>query len=36
MEYHQDLFFWYETSYGNDINREVACPLVKDVADTFK
>ncbi len=36
MEYHADLKFWYTGSYGSDINREVNCPQVKDIADTFK
>ncbi len=36
LEYYQDLWFWYQGGYGNEINRDVACPQIKDLADTFK
>ncbi len=36
MEYYRDIYYWYEASYGSEINRDIACPLINDMAEIFK
>ena len=36
LEYAQDLQQWYKSSYGSDINTDIACPLIQDMAKIFK
>ena len=36
MEYVDDLVNYYQDMYGNDINREMPCPLIQDMAAAFK
>ena len=36
LEYYQDLKYWYKNGYANPINYNMACPLIKDMADVFR
>jgi multiple inositol-polyphosphate phosphatase/2,3-bisphosphoglycerate 3-phosphatase len=36
LEYIEDLELYYSTGYGNDLNRKVGCPPVKDFIDRFR
>ncbi|XP_046406348.1 multiple inositol polyphosphate phosphatase 1-like [Ischnura elegans] len=36
LEYRQDLRYYIEAGYGNDINIKLGCPLVKDFVDKFR
>ena len=35
LEYREDLEYFYEDGYGNEINYVQACPVVKDIVDHF-
>ncbi|KDR19047.1 multiple inositol polyphosphate phosphatase 1-like isoform X3 [Zootermopsis nevadensis] len=35
LEYREDLELYYSTGYGNDLNKKVGCPPVKDFLDRF-
>ncbi|PNF38918.1 hypothetical protein B7P43_G07444 [Cryptotermes secundus] len=35
LEYIEDLELYYSTGYGNDLNKKVGCPPVKDFIDRF-
>ncbi|XP_071040371.1 multiple inositol polyphosphate phosphatase 1 isoform X2 [Parasteatoda tepidariorum] len=36
MEYADDIEDYYKRSYGNDVNYEQACPLIKYIIDLFR
>lgn len=35
LEYNQDIFYYYKSGYGADINLRLGCPLVKDMIERF-
>ena len=35
LEFLQDLYYYYKSGYGNQLNRNIGCPLIKDMMDRF-
>lgn len=35
LEYSRDLYYYYTTGYGSDINMKLGCPLVRDMIERF-
>lgn len=35
LEYNQDIFYYYKSGYGADINLRLGCPLVKNLIERF-
>lgn len=36
LEYYEELEYWYKNGYAFPLNYEMACPLLQDMAMTFK
>ncbi|KAJ3646471.1 hypothetical protein Zmor_024058 [Zophobas morio] len=36
LEYAENLKYYYKAGYGNDINRQIGCPPLKDVYEKFE
>lgn len=36
LEYHQDLSYYYKSSYGSEINKNIQCKTVKDMLERFE
>lgn len=36
MEYLEDLRYYYLFSYGNELNKQFACPLAKELVKVFR
>lgn len=35
LEYAEDLKYYYRSGYGNEINRKIGCPPLKDLYEKF-
>lgn len=36
MEYSEDLKYYWKNGYGHPLNYEIACPLLKNLVDSFR
>lgn len=36
LEYHQDLSYYYKSSYGSAVNKNIQCKTVKDMLERFE